>query len=416
MSGSPPTSGTSRTSLTPLFVLLLGSIIAIGPLSIDLYLPAFPELTDSLGTSESMVHLTLTACLVGLAIGQAFAGPLSDAWGRRRPLLIGLSTYTVASVLCAIAPTAELLAGTRLLQGLTGAAGLVIAQALVRDLVEGPMVARVLSRLLLVMGVAPILAPTLGGQLLHLTGWRGLFWLLAIFGVVMVMVIARFVPETLPVERRDNGGLGTAARSYRRLAGDRRFMAYVAICALGFVAIFGYVSGSPFVYQDVYGVSPQTYGVLFGLNSVGMVIASQLNARLVLTVPPFRVLARAVPVAAVAALTLVVLTATETFGLAGFMVPLFVLITTFGLILPNGGALALNRHPESAGTAAALLGSGQFIVGAFAGPAIGASQNGTAMPMVTVMAVGASGMLALAVLLSRSERAADRVASATPVS
>lgn len=388
----------------PLLVLLLGSVIAIGPLSIDLYLPAFPELADSLGTNESMVQLTLTACLIGLAIGQAIIGPLSDALGRRRPLLGGLIGYTVASVLCAVAPSGITLTGARFAQGLFGAAGLVIAQALVRDLVAGRMVARVLSRLILVMGMAPVLAPAIGGQLLMVTGWRGVFWALALFGVVMGLIVAAFVPETLSAERRRTGGVKDALGSYRRLFSDRRFVAHIGIGGLGFVLIFSYVSGSPFAYQEIHGVSPQLFGVLFGLNAVGMVAASQLNARLVLTLEPVRILRAAVPVTAVAALVLLFTTATGAFGLAGLMVPLFAVMTSIGFILPNNGALALNRHPESAGTAAALLGSGQFAVGAFAGPLIGAVDTGTALPMSSAMVIGAFGLAALAVVLARRTR------------
>lgn len=385
----------------PLLVLLLGSITAIGPMSIDLYLPAFPELADSLQVGESMVHLTLTACLIGLAIGQAIVGPMSDALGRRRPLLVGLVGYTVASVACAIAPTALALVTARFAQGLLGAAGLVIAQALVRDIVSGRMVARVLSRLILVMGMAPVLAPALGGQLLVFTGWRGVFWVLVGFGVVMGVIVAMFVPETLPVERRRTGGVTDALGSYARLLSDRRFLAHIGIGGLGFVLIFGYVSGSPFAYQEVHGISPQLFGVLFGMNAVGMVIASQINARLVLTLEPVRILRTAVPVTAGAAVVLLVTTATGAFGLAGLMVPLFVVMTSIGFILSNNGAMALNRHPESSGTAAALLGSGQFAVGAFAGPLIGAVDTGTALPMSLAMLIGAVGMATLAILLAR---------------
>lgn len=399
-------SGRAGIPPMPLFILMLGSIIAIGPLSIDLYLPAFPELADSLGTSEPMIQLTLTACLIGLALGQSIVGPLSDALGRRRPLLVGLIGYTVASVLCAIAPTAATLAGARFAQGLLGAGGLVIAQALVRDLFEGRMVARVLSRLILVMGMAPVLAPALGGQLLVLTGWRGLFWVLAAFGLAMSVVVAGFVPETLTVERRRTGGVKDALGSYGRLLRDRRFVAHIGIGGLGFVLVFSYVSGSPFAYQEIHGVSPQLFGALFGLNAVGMVIASQLNARLVFTLEPVRILRAAVPVTAAAALVFLITSATGAFGLAGLMVPLFVVMTSIGFILPNNGAMALNRHPESAGTAAALLGSGQFAVGAFAGPLIGAIDTGTALPMASAMTIGALGMATLAIVLARRSGAA----------
>lgn len=399
-----PATRSTGPSRFPALILLLGSITAIGPMSIDMYLPSFPDLTESLGTNESMVQLTLTACLIGLGLGQLLIGPLSDAIGRRRPLVVGMVGYALASVGCALAPTVTVLAGARFVQGLAGAAGLVIAQALVRDMVEGPAVARVLSRLMLVIGVAPILAPVVGGQLLTLTGWRGLFWVLAGFGAVMTLVVATCVRETLPVGRRRLGGVADALGSYRTLVRDRRFVAYGLICGLGFASIFGYVSGSPFAYQEVHSVSPQLYGVLFGMNSVGMVVATQVNARLVLTVAPFAVLARAVPVAFLAGIALVLTTATGAFGVAGLAVPLFVLVSSLGLVLPNAQAMALDRHPESAGTAAALLGSAQFGVGAIAGPLVGVAGTETAVPMSLVITVGAAGMVAITALVAgRSE-------------
>jgi MFS transporter, DHA1 family, multidrug resistance protein len=387
----------------PLLVLLVGSITAIGPLSIDLYLPAFPELTRALHTTEAMVQLTLTACLVGLASGQAFLGPLSDAVGRRRPLIAGMIGFTAASVLCALAPTIEVLLAGRFLQGFAGSAGMVLAQALVRDLVEGPMIARVLSRLMLVIGVAPVLAPTFGGQILGLTGWRGLFWALAGFGVIMTFVVVTFVRETLPTERRQRGGLLGSLRGYRRVSSDRRYLGYGAISACGFLAIFGYVSGSSFAYQDVYGVSPQTFGLLFGLNGVGLVCASQLNARLVLRVPSFVILRTVLPITAAGALAMLFTTATGAFGIVGLAAPLLVVMTSLGLILPNSGALALGRHPESAGTAAALVGMTQFVVGGIAGPVIGLAGTGSAVPMAVVMMTGVAGMCLIATLLARGE-------------
>ncbi len=408
---SASTAGVSRL---PLFVLLLGSITAIGPLSIDLYLPAFPELSRSLQTSETMVQLTLTGCLVGLATGQTVFGPLSDSLGRRRPLLVGMVGYALASVLCALAPSIEALAAGRFLQGFAGSAGAVLAQALVRDLVEGPLVASVLSRLILVIGVAPVLAPTLGGWLLGHTGWRGLFWALAGFGAIMTGVVAAFVRESLPHERRRRLGVVSTLRGYRQVLTDRRYVGYAAVSACGFLAIFGYVSGSPFAYQQVHGVSPQAFGLLFGINGLGLVIASQLNAWLVLRIPSFVIMRRVVPVTVAGALALVVTTTTGAFGVAGLAVPLFVVMSSLGLVLPNSGALALNRHPESAGTAAALVGLTQFVVGALAGPFIGLVGGHTAVPMAAVMAVGTLGMVLIVTRLAPGERRMQRRSGSGP--
>jgi MFS transporter, DHA1 family, multidrug resistance protein len=406
--------GPAGVSRLPLFVLLLGSITAIGPLSIDLYLPAFPTLATDLHTTQTMIQLTLTACLIGLATGQAFIGPLSDAVGRRRPLLAGMVGYTVASVGCALAPNIEALTAGRFLQGFAGSAGAVLAQALLRDLVEGPLVANVLSRLILVIGVAPVLAPTIGGQILGFGGWRGLFWVLAGFGVLMTFVVAAFVRETLPEERRQRGGIAETLRSYRRVVADRRYVGYAAMSAFGFLAVFGYVAGSPFAFQDVHGVSPQVFGLLFGVNGLGLVCASQLNARLVLRIPPFVILRRTLPVTALGGLALVFTTVTGAFGILGLAVPLFVVLSSLGLVLPNSGALALNRHPEAAGTAAALVGLTQFVVGAFAGPAIGAVGAGTAVPMAGVIAIGTLGLVVVAVLLAPGEPRSRRRGHAAP--
>lgn len=399
-------------SRLPALILLLGSITAVGPLSIDLYLPAFPELARQLETSESAIQLSLTACLIGLALGQAVNGPLSDRIGRRLPLLVGMSGYTVASVLCAVAPSVTVLTGARFLQGVTGAAGIVVAQALVRDVVSGPQVARLLSRLMLVSGVAPILAPTLGGQLLRFTGWRGIFVVLAVFGAVMVVVIALFLRETLPAERRHAGGAGEVLSSYAAVLRDRRFVAYVLTCGLGFAVIFGYVSGSPFAYQEVHGLSPQQFGLLFGLNSVGFVLSSQLNARLVLRHEPIRLLRRGVPVTAAAAVLLVLTTTTGAFGVVGLAVPLFFVMSSLGLVIPNAAALALNRQPKRAGTAAALVGMSQSVVGAVAGPLVGIGGSDSAVAMGVVIAAGGFGALGLVVLVSRRETRSRRLSGA----
>jgi DHA1 family bicyclomycin/chloramphenicol resistance-like MFS transporter len=219
----------------------------------------------------------------------------------------------------------------------------------------------------------------------------------------MTVVVAVFVRETLPAERRQPGGVLVTLRSYRRVLSDRRYLGYATVSAFGFLTVFGYVSGSSFAFQEVHGVSPQTFGLLFGLNGIGLVCTSQLNARLVLRVPSFVILRRAVPVTVGAAAVLAFTAATGAFGVAGLAVPLFVLMSSLGLALPNSGALALNRHPESAGTAAALVGMAQMVVGALAGPAIGLLGTSSALPMAGVIAVGALGMIVTVLVLARGE-------------
>jgi DHA1 family bicyclomycin/chloramphenicol resistance-like MFS transporter len=380
-------------------VLVLGALSALGPLSIDLYLPAFPALAADLGSRESSIQLTLTACLAGLALGQAFVGPLSDALGRRRPLLIGLGLYVLASAACALAPSTPALVAGRFLQGLAGAAGVVIARAVVRDLHTGSAAARFFSRLMLVTGLAPILAPVFGAELLRLTSWQGLFWMLAVVGVLLLGLVAVGLRETLPRARRREGSLADTARTYARLATDRMFMGYALAGGLAFAALFAYISGSSFVLQDVYGISPQGYGLLFGLNSLGLTLVSQVNGRLVDRVPLRSLLRVGMLITAAGGLLAVVVAATHVGGLAGIATALFLVASGIGFVMPNSTALALADHPEAAGTASALLGALQFVVGAVTAPLVGVFADGTALPMAVVIAVaGLGGLVALGVL------------------
>src|SRR2546425_12356619 len=252
--------------------VLLGGLTAFGPLSIDMYLPALPAIGRDLAASESVIQLTLTACLTGLALGQILAGPLSDRLGRRRPLLIGVAGYVLASLLCATAPAAPLLVGFRLLQGLAGAAGIVIARAIVRDLYAGSAAARYFSRLILVMGLAPILAPVVGAQLLRFTSWHGIFLVLALITALLWLGAASALPETLPVQRRRSGSLGDTVRTFRKLAADTQFISYAVAGGLAVGAMFAYIAGSPFVLQGIFHVSPQTFSLIFGVNALGFVV------------------------------------------------------------------------------------------------------------------------------------------------
>jgi DHA1 family bicyclomycin/chloramphenicol resistance-like MFS transporter len=370
-------------------VAVLGALSAIGPLSIDLYLPAFPALSGDLHATQSQIQLTLTACLAGLALGQLVVGPLSDALGRRRPLLVGIALYLAASVLCAVATSAPALVAGRALQGLAGAAGVVIGRAIVRDLYAGNAAARFFSRLMLIVGVAPIAAPVLGAELLRYTSWQGLFWVLAVVAVVLLLVVGFGLRETLPPERRRSGSLADTARTYGRLATDRVFLGYALSGGLAFAAMFAYISGSSFVLQDVYGVSAQAYGLLFGLNALGLTAMSQINGRLVGRVSTRALLRAGLLITAGGGLLLVAVAATHVGGLAGVAVALFVAVSGIGFVMPNSTALALADHPEAAGTASALLGAIQFLVGALAAPLVGALGGSTALPMALVIAATA---------------------------
>lgn len=380
-------------------ILVLGSLIAIGPLTIDMYLPALPTITGDLQTSSTAVQLTLTGTLVGLALGQLLVGPVSDAFGRRTPLLAGLALHVVASVLCVVAPNVAVLGGLRVLQGLGVAAAIVVAMAVVRDLFSGAAFASLLSRLLLVMGSAPILAPTLGSEVLRWTQWRGVFLVLAGFGVLLIVVAAFGLVETLPPERRRTARVGATVRYYRTLLRDRTFMGLVLVAGLAMSALFAYVAGSSFVLQERYGLSEQQFGLAFGAGAAGLIAATQLNVRLLRRYSPQRILVTALVAGTLLGLWLVVAAGTGAGGLAGLLVPLWLVLAAAGLSLPNAPALAMSRYGEAAGTAAALLGAVQFGLGGLAAPVVGLLGSGAlAMAAVIAGAMLASALVMLAVV------------------
>src|SRR2546422_3401155 len=373
--------------------VLLGGLTAFGPLSIDMYLPALPAIGRDLAASESVIQLTLTACLTGLALGQILAGPLSDRLGRRRPLLIGVAGYVLASLLCATAPAAPLLVGFRLLQGLAGAAGIVIARAFVRDLYVGAAAARYFSRLVLIMGLAPILAPIIGAQLLRFTSWHGIFVTLAIIAALLWLGAAVGLPETLPAARRSSRGLRGTLGTFRALLSDARFIGYALSAGLAFGAMFAYIAGSPFVLQEIYGVSPQAFSLIFGTNALGFVAASQINGSLVGRIPPARLLTAGLIAAAVASLTILLVILVGGLGLVALWPPLFVLVSSIGFIVPNATALALSRRPDAAGTGSALLGVIQSGVGAAGAPLVVVAGISSALPMASVIALSGTGAI-----------------------
>lgn len=377
-------------------VLVLGSLIALGPLTIDMYLPSLPSITADLQSTAAAVQLTLTGTLAGLALGQLLIGPLSDAVGRRTPLLAGVGVHILASVICVIAPNLAVLGTLRVLQGLGAAAAMVVGMAIVRDLFSGLAAATLLSRLMLVMGAAPILAPTLGGIVLSWTSWRGVFVVLALFGIAIITVAALWLPETLPVAQRRNGGVFGTVRDYGRLLSDRPFVGLIVVAGLSMAALFAYVSGSSFVFQEQYGLSEQQFGFVFGAGAVGLITATQLNVRLLRRWSPSQILVSALAFGAVAGLVLLLFAATGFGGLVGVLIPLWLVLAAAGLAFPNAPALALSRHGETAGTAAALLGAVQFGVGALAAPLVGVLGVGaTAMALVV-----AAGMVAANLVLN----------------
>ncbi|MFG2141413.1 multidrug effflux MFS transporter [Streptomyces sp. NPDC048650] len=381
----PAPSASRRTSL--LVTLVLGGLTAVPPLSMDMYLPALPQVAAALHSPAATVQLTLTTCLAGMALGQMIVGPMSDKWGRRRPLLVGMVIYVLATALCVVATNVELLIAFRLLQGLAGAAGIVIARAVVRDLYDGVAMARFFSTLMLISGVAPVVAPLIGGQILRFTAWRGVFVVLTVVGVLLTLLVWRTLHETLPPARRHSGGLGQALRTMRDLLADRVFAGYLLVGAFAFAALFAYISASPFVVQEIYGASPQVFSLLFGLNSVGLVLAGQINGKvLVGRVGMDKVLGTGLALVAVAA-TALLLMSSGLFGAVG-LVPvaagLFVLMAAMGLVMPTTNTMALLRTPHAAGSASALLGTSTFLLGSIASPLVGVAGERTAVPMAVV--------------------------------
>jgi DHA1 family bicyclomycin/chloramphenicol resistance-like MFS transporter len=374
---------TSRRTDIVLLVLL-GSLSAVGPLSVDMYLPAFPQIADEFGASAPDVQLSLTACMIGLGGGQLLAGPLSDRWGRRRPVLVGAAAYAVASALCALAPSSGALVALRLVQGLAGAVGVVVSRAVIRDLYSGVAAAKYFSRITIVFGLAPVAAPALGALVLRVTSWRGVFAVLAGIGVLIMVAVARLLPETLPEQRRSPGGLRHTARAARILVADRRYVFLALAQTLAFGGMFAYIAGGSFVIQDAYGASPQTYALMFGGNALGLVALSQVNARLLDRFETRTLYGAALTANLLATAGLVLVAGVHNLAVLGVL--LFAAVATVGMVLPNGTSLAMDRHPERAGTASALLGATQFVVAAAVAPLVGlAGEPDSARPMALVM-------------------------------
>jgi DHA1 family bicyclomycin/chloramphenicol resistance-like MFS transporter len=365
--------------------LTLGILSAFGPFSLDLYLPSLPRIGTDLGVSDGTIGLTLSGCIIGLATGQLIVGPLSDRFGRRRPLMIGLSCFIVTSVLCAIAPAAWFLIVVRILQGLAGSTGLVIGRAMVRDLAPSERLAHVFSMLGLVNGIAPIVAPLLGGVLLHVMPWRGLFLVLGCIGVVITTAAVSFLPESLPPERRHTGGLAEIAHGLKTLVHDRFFVAGCLLLACGSASMFTYISLSSFVLEDHFGLTASQFSMVFAANSIGLWIAARISALLLRRRTPTDVLIIAVLVMAAADATLIV-AARGDLGLPVFLPALWVAVGVTGMVFPNATGIGLAGHQRSAGTASALMGATQFAAGAISGPiasSFGVSPTSMAIAMMS---------------------------------
>ncbi|WP_052022116.1 multidrug effflux MFS transporter [Actinokineospora spheciospongiae] len=391
-------------------IFVLGALIALGPLTIDMYLPALPALGEDLSASSSAVQLTLTGTLLGLGLGQLVIGPLSDAFGRRLPLIIGTAVHVLASLLCLVAPNVVVLGLLRTLQGVGAAAAAVVALAVVRDLFTGRAAATMMSRLMLVMGAAPILAPSLGAAILLTGSWRGVFAALAVLGFALMLVAVFALKETLPPQRRRTGSFGPVLRTYRSLVTDRQFVVLALVAALGMSALFSYVSGSSFVLQGTFGLDQQQFGLVFAIGAVALIGASQVNVVLLNRWSAERIVLWALAAATAFGAVLVAVAATGLGGLIGFLIPLLLLLGAVGFVLPNAPALALSRHGEAAGTAAALLGATQFGLGALIAPLVGVLGNDAPAMALTMTAGVLIAWAALAATRVRTRRAEVAVA------
>ncbi len=381
---------TARPSYTRL-ALILGALAAFGPFSIDMYLPALPTIAAEFGVTTATIQQTLSVFFIGLALGQLFYGPISDRVGRRAPLLFGCGLYTVASIGCALAPSAGGLMALRFLQALGGAVGMVIGRSVVRDCFEEREAARMFSLLVLVMGIAPITAPLLGGQVLIALGWRAIFLFLAAFGLFCLLMVWWGLGESLPKERRTREGLGYALRAYAGLLSDRRYMGFALAGGLASAAMFAYISGSPFVFIELNEVPPEHFGFFFGANAAGLITASQLNRWLLSRFSAAALLGAALNVTAGAALLLLGVTLLNVGGFPLLVALLFVVIASTGMVMPNATALALGPYGRKAGSASAVLGATQFAAGALAGALVGLLANGAALPMTGVIALCSVG-------------------------
>jgi DHA1 family bicyclomycin/chloramphenicol resistance-like MFS transporter len=367
----------------------------MGPLAIDMYLPALPTIARELDTSAAAVQVSLAIYFIGLAVGQAFYGPLSDRWGRKPALYFGLSLFIVSSIGCALAGNVRTLIALRGLQALGGCAPLVVPRAVVRDYFDQRGSVRMLSVLILVMGLAPILAPLIGGQLLVTLGWRSVFWVLAGYGVLWLLIVSLALPESLPSARRHSHRFGQVLAVYGRFLTDRAYLGYVLSGGLIFSGLLAYIAGSPFVFIELFDVPPERYGLFFGMNAIGIIAASQINRWLANRVDARRVVGVVLPVAMTAGLVLVLDAYTGFGGFAGILVPLFVFIACHGFVMPNTTALAMAPHGHVAGSASALMGTLQFVFGATAGTLVGVLGDGSAVPFAAVIAT--CGILAFTI-------------------
>ncbi|BBY52104.1 Bcr/CflA family drug resistance efflux transporter [Mycolicibacterium arabiense] len=378
-------------------ILVLGLLVALGPLTIDMYLPALPRIAEELSVSSSVAQLTLTGTLAGLAIGQLVIGPLSDSLGRRRPLMAGIVLHMVASLICLLAPNITVLGLARGLQGMGAAATMVVSIAIVGDLFKGNAAATVMSRLMLVLGVAPVLAPSLGAAVLLQGSWHWVFAVLVVLAGALLLMAALALPETLPTAHRRPLRVRGILSTYGQLFGDARFVILVLVAALGMSGLFAYIAGASFVLQGRYGLDQQSFALVFGAGAVALIGSTQFNVVLLRRFTPQAIVVWALAASSLFGVVFIGLAVAGVGGLAAFVVPVWLILGAMGFVIPNAPALALSRHPEASGTSAALLGAAQFGLGAAVAPLVGVLGNDE-IALAVVMTAGA--VIALGALLA----------------
>jgi DHA1 family bicyclomycin/chloramphenicol resistance-like MFS transporter len=386
----------------PGWLLLMGALTAIGPISIDMYLPAFPEMAANLGATGSQVERTLAAYLIGMAGAQLIYGPLADRFGRKPPLYGALLVYILASAGCALAPTVEFLTVCRVVQAMGGAAGMVISRAVVRDHYSTQEAARALSMLMLVMGIAPILAPLVGGQVLALAGWRAIFAVITVSGIALLIAVSRIMVESLPREKQVALSWGHIFRTYWGLIRHRRFVAFALSGGMGSATMFGYIVASPRLFIEHFGVSPQSYGFIFGFNALSLIVGSQVSARLLKTRRPEKLLPWALAAMMSAGLTALALTLAGWITMPVIMLCMMSFMFTQGFVGPNSAAMALSDQGRQLGSASAMMGTLTMSCGALAGLAVSLWHTAGPEPLAWIM----GGCTTLAFFLGRSARLA----------
>ena len=365
-------------------VVLLGSLSAFGPLSMDMYLPGLPIVAEDLNASTSLVQLSLTACLIGLGAGQLIFGPLSDIYGRRKPLVITLSVYAIASVLCAFSPNIWIFVALRFVQGMTGAAGIVIARACARDLYVGNELTKFMAMLSIVSGSAPILSPIIGGVVLNYSSWHTVFLLLGVIGLLMFLSTAFFLPDTLPVEARSESGMLAVVKTFSGLLKDKWFLGIALTQGLIMSGMFAYIAGSPFVLQNIYNVTAQQFSLFFAMNGVGIITAAQVTGRLSGKIHELKFLRAGVLLSFTASI-LLLLTVWNEWPLAVIATALFFMVSSVGLVSPAAFSLAMQSQGKSAGSASAFLGLLPFIGGAIVSPLVGLAGDSSAWPLSIIV-------------------------------